>query len=58
MTEQRQLDAVVRLVRRVLGDAAVGVYLFGSAVTAGLRGNSDLRSIKTMSRSRVALGSP
>ena len=40
--EQGQIDAVVELVRDVLGDAAVGVYLFGSAVTSGLRPDSDL----------------
>ena len=41
-TEQGQLDAVVRLCREVMGEAAVGAYLFGSAVTSGLRRDSDL----------------
>jgi predicted nucleotidyltransferase len=40
--ERGQLDAVVRLVRDVMGDAAVGAYLYGSAVTSGLRRESDL----------------
>jgi streptomycin 3"-adenylyltransferase len=41
-TERRQLEACVRLFRSVLGDAATGAYLFGSAVTSGLRADSDL----------------
>ena len=41
-TERGQLDACVRLFREVLGDAALGAYLFGSAVTSGLRADSDL----------------
>ena len=49
-TEQGQLDAVVRLVRHVLGDAAVGAYLFGSAVTSGLRRDSDLDVLVASSR--------
>jgi hypothetical protein len=36
-TERAQLDDVVRLVRGVLGGAALGGYLFGSSVTSGLR---------------------
>jgi predicted nucleotidyltransferase len=51
-TEQGQLDAVVRLVRHVLGDAAVGTYLYGSAVTSGLRRDSDL-DILVMSNRRT-----
>jgi streptomycin 3"-adenylyltransferase len=41
-TERAQLDAVLDLVRDVLGDAAIGAYLFGSSVTSGLRADSDL----------------
>ena len=41
-TERGQLDAVARLFRRILGDGIVGAYLFGSAVTSGLRRDSDL----------------
>lgn len=37
-----QTDAVVRLVRTVLGDEALGAYLHGSAVLGGLRPHSDL----------------
>jgi predicted nucleotidyltransferase len=48
--ERDQLDAVVRLVRDVLGDAAVGGYLFGSAVESGLRGDSDLDILVVSSR--------
>lgn len=48
--ERRQLDAVVRLVRDLLGDAALGAYLHGSAVTPGLRGDSDLDILVVASR--------
>lgn len=40
--DQQQLERVVTLVRHVLGPAAVGAYLFGSAVHGGLRAESDL----------------
>jgi streptomycin 3"-adenylyltransferase len=49
-TEQGQVDAVVRLVRGELGDAAVGAYVFGSAVTSGLRRDSDLDLLIVSSR--------
>jgi streptomycin 3"-adenylyltransferase len=49
-TERGQLDVVVRLVRDVLGDAAVGAYLFGSAVESGLRRDSDLDILVLSSR--------
>jgi predicted nucleotidyltransferase len=48
--EQRQVDAVVRLVRDVMGDAAEGAYLHGSAVTSGLRNESDLDILVVSSR--------
>ena len=48
--EQGQLDAVVRLVREVMGGAAVGAYLYGSAVTSGLRRDSDLDILVVSSR--------
>jgi len=41
-TEKGQVDAVIRLLQRVLADAVVGAYLHGSAVTSGLRRDSDL----------------
>lgn len=37
-----QLDQAVALVREVLGDELVGLYLFGSAVLGGLTPTSDL----------------
>jgi len=40
--ERAQIDAVVALIRGVLGPDVVGVYLYGSAVADGLRGASDL----------------
>ena len=39
---QAQLDHVVRLVRGVLGDDVIGLWLYGSAVLGGLRPESDL----------------
>ena len=36
-----QLDAVIDLVRRILGDDALGGYLNGSAVLGRLRPRSD-----------------
>lgn len=38
----RQLDAVRHSVRHVVGDGAIGVYHFGSALMGGLRPGSDL----------------
>jgi streptomycin 3"-adenylyltransferase len=49
-TELGQLNAVVRLVRHVIGDAAMGAYLYGSAVTSGLRADSDLDILVVSSR--------
>ena len=39
---EEQLDQAVALVREVLGDQLVGLYLFGSAVLGGLSPTSDL----------------
>ena len=39
---EEQLDQAVALVRDVLGDELVGLYLFGSAVLGGLSPTSDL----------------
>ena len=49
-TERGQIDAVVRLVRDVLGDDAIGAYMFGSSVTTGLRADSDLDILLVSSR--------
>jgi predicted nucleotidyltransferase len=48
--EQGQIDRVFHLIRDVLGDAALGGYLFGSAVTSGLRADSDLDILVVASR--------
>jgi predicted nucleotidyltransferase len=37
-----QLEAAPALIRRVLGDDVLGAYLYGSAVSSGLRPRSDL----------------
>jgi streptomycin 3"-adenylyltransferase len=37
-----QVEAAVGVIRRVLGDGALGGYLYGSAVSSGLRHRSDL----------------
>ncbi len=41
-TEAKQLDAVVAGVLRTLGESVVAAYLYGSAVSGGLRRFSDL----------------
>jgi len=48
--ERGQIDDVARLVRDVLPGAALGTYLFGSAVTTGLRADSDLDILVLASR--------
>jgi streptomycin 3"-adenylyltransferase len=48
-----QIEAVVSLVRRVLGADAVGGYLGGSAVLGGLRPDSDL-DVLVVARRRVS----
>ncbi|WP_435877138.1 aminoglycoside adenylyltransferase family protein [Streptomyces acidicola] len=45
-----QLDDVLHLVRRVLGDDLTGAYLHGSAVLDGLRPSSDLDVLVVTSR--------
>ena len=40
--ERAQVEAVVGVVRGMLGDDLVGIYLYGSSVTSGLRPASDL----------------
>lgn len=52
-TERAQLDDVVRLIRAVLGDGALGAYLFGSSVSSGLRADSDL-DVLVVSRRRTS----
>jgi streptomycin 3"-adenylyltransferase len=49
--EARQLEAVVWLVRAVLGQQLVGAYLFGSATMGGLRPHSDLDVLAVTARS-------
>jgi predicted nucleotidyltransferase len=45
-----QIDAIATLVREVLGGAAVGAYLHGSAVLGGLRPRSDIDVLAVSSR--------
>jgi streptomycin 3"-adenylyltransferase len=47
----RQLDAIVDLVREVLGPTIVGAYLTGSAVMGGLKARSDLDVLVVTGRS-------
>jgi streptomycin 3"-adenylyltransferase len=49
-TAASQLDAVVRLLRDVLGKSVEAAYLHGSAVHGGLRSDSDLDILATTSR--------
>jgi predicted nucleotidyltransferase len=50
-----QVDRTVSLVRAVLGNDLVGVYLFGSAVIGGLRPRSDIDLMAVSSR-RLTIG--
>jgi streptomycin 3"-adenylyltransferase len=43
-------EAVVEIVREVLGSAAIGAYLHGSAVLGGLRPSSDLDVLAVVGR--------
>jgi streptomycin 3"-adenylyltransferase len=45
-----QVDRTVSLVRSVLGNDLIGVYLFGSAVIGGLRARSDIDVMAVSSR--------
>ena len=47
-----QTSAIVALVRQVLGDDVIGIYLHGSAVLGGLRSRSDI-DVLTVSRRRM-----
>ncbi len=51
----RQLSAVVDLVRRVLEEDAIAVYLYGSAVLGGLKQRSDL-DVLVISRRATSAG--
>jgi CTP:molybdopterin cytidylyltransferase MocA/predicted nucleotidyltransferase len=53
--DQDQLDRVVSLVRDVLGSAALGGYLFGSAALGGLRSESDLDVLALSARPTTAV---
>lgn len=46
-----QIDEVARVVREVLGEAVIGIYLEGSAVVGGLRPRSDIDVFGVTSRS-------
>jgi streptomycin 3"-adenylyltransferase len=50
-----QVDRTVALVRGVLAHALVGIYLFGSAVTSGLRARSDI-DLMAVSNRRLSVG--
>lgn len=41
-SDRQQIEAVVAIVDHVLGEAVVGMYLYGSAVLGGLRPHSDI----------------
>jgi streptomycin 3"-adenylyltransferase len=45
-----QLDAVLSVIREVIGPITVGAYLYGSAVAGGLRADSDLDVFTVVSR--------
>lgn len=47
---EEQLDGAVALVREVLDDELVGLYLFGSAVLGGLKPTSDLDLLAVVRR--------
>ena len=47
---EEQLDQAVALIREVLGDELVGLYLFGSAVLGGLTPTSDLDLLAVVRR--------
>lgn len=49
-----QLDRVTALVREVLGEAVLGIYLHGSAVFGGLRPRSDLDLLAVVARPTTA----
>ncbi|MFI9822824.1 aminoglycoside adenylyltransferase family protein [Streptomyces sp. NPDC052013] len=51
MPERSSIDHLVRLVRGVLGDDALGVYLHGSATLGGLRPHSDIDLLVVVRRS-------
>ena len=46
-----QIDEIARVVREVLGEAVIGIYLEGSAVVGGLRPRSDIDVFAVTSRS-------
>lgn len=50
--QQEQLDGIVAVLSRVLGADVVAAYLYGSAVTGGLRPRSDL-DVFVVSRQRT-----
>lgn len=49
-----QIEDVAALVDEILGDDAVGIYLFGSAVSGGLRPESDLDVLIVIERPTTA----
>jgi streptomycin 3"-adenylyltransferase len=46
-----QIDEIARVIREVLGEAVIGIYLEGSAVVGGLRPRSDIDVFAVTSRS-------
>ena len=47
----READQAHAIVRELLGDAVIGVYLFGSAVVGGLRKDSDVDVLAAVNQS-------
>ena len=50
MRQMDQAETVARLVREVLAEAVIGVYLHGSAVAGGLRPTSDIDLLAVVGR--------
>ena len=49
-----QLDRVTAVVQEALGEAVMGIYLHGSAVSGGLKPRSDLDVLGVISRPTTA----
>lgn len=51
ITDQKQLNEVIKIIKDEIGESLIGLYLYGSATQEGLKINSDIDMLSVTSKS-------